>query len=118
MITKEEYKARREEVLKKMSPMSIAILPAGEQKYRNADTEYPFRQESHFYYLTGFSEPDALLILKKATKKEESEFIFFCRAEDKEAQKWVGKRLGPEGAVTELGANRAYTMAELPERLP
>lgn len=116
-VTLEEYAARRGRLLKKMSPNSIAILPAGNEKFRNADTEYPFRQDSDFYYLTGFSEPQALLLLIKGSK-EEGEFILFCRSLDHEAAIWIGKRAGPEGVVKDLGANRAYPLEDLDKTMP
>ncbi len=76
-IKASEYQRRRQALMSLMSEGSIAVLPAAEQRFRNRDTEYLFRQDSDFYYLTGFSEPDAVLVL--APGRAHGEVILFCR---------------------------------------
>jgi Xaa-Pro aminopeptidase len=108
---------RRLRLLEKIPKASIAILPSGNLLHRNADTEYPFRQESNFYYLTGFNEPESLLVLIK-DHKGMTETILFCRKRDPEKEKWVGKRAGQEGAIKQFGANRSFAIDELEEAMP
>lgn len=116
-ITLEAYAARRLKITETMPPKSIAILPGASEKYRNADTEYPFRQESNFYYLTGFSESKSLLVLlKDATSK--TQFILFCQSEDPALEVWTGKKMGQTGAAEQLGADRAYSFDDLDRVMP
>jgi len=116
-ITAEEYALRRQRLFERMPAGSIALLPAAEEKHRNADTEYPFRQESNFYYLSGFKEAGALLVLIKE-QEGRTEFILFCRSSEPAAEIWVGKRMGPEGAVKHLGADRAFAIEEQDKLMP
>lgn len=116
-ITLKEYSARRNRIIEKMSPKSIAILPGGCQKYRNADTEYPFRQESNFYYLTGFSEPKTLLVLLK-NEACETQFILFCQSHNSELEVWTGKKVGLKDAVAHFSANKAYLFDDLDRVMP
>ncbi|MEH6453245.1 MAG: aminopeptidase P N-terminal domain-containing protein, partial [Psychromonas sp.] len=78
-----EFKQRREHFFNKMIVNSVAVFPAGQEQTRSKDTEYPFRQNSDFYYLTGFNEPDACLILIKHA--EQCQTILFNRKKDKPA---------------------------------
>jgi len=112
-----EYHLRRQTLLKEIPPFSIVILPAGEEKFRNNDAAYSFRQESNFYYLTGFCEPQALLVLLKE-QEEHSEFILFCQKRNREEEIWTGGFVGPEGARQQFGADRAYPLEELDNMLP
>ncbi|HXH55208.1 MAG TPA: Xaa-Pro aminopeptidase [Gammaproteobacteria bacterium] len=116
-ITLKEYGARRSRVLENMPPKSLAILPAGSEKYRNADAEYPFRQESDFYYLTGFCEPKSLLILLKKSVSE-TQFILFCQSHDPELEIWVGKKVGLDGVIEQFGADKAYLFDDLDRIMP
>jgi len=81
---------------------------------RNADAEYPFRQCSDFYYLTGFQEPDALCVLRE----EEPRYVLFVQPRDPSAETWTGRRAGVEGALDTYGADAAYPIEELSQRLP
>lgn len=94
----------------------LAIFRAAPVSVRNNDVEYPYRQDSDFYYLTGFEEPDAFAVFEKngAFRK----FILFVRPSDKEKEVWTGKRVGLEGAITEYGADEAHPTSEFFERLP
>jgi Xaa-Pro aminopeptidase len=94
----------------------IAILPAAIERLRNADTVYEFRQDSDFYYLTGFDEPDAVLIV--APQRTAERVILFLRPRDRSKEIWDGKRLGVEAAVDALGVDAAHAIEELDEKLP
>jgi Xaa-Pro aminopeptidase len=99
-----------------MAPGSIAVLPAGRVQYRNRDTEHLFRQTSDFYYLTGFEEPEAVLVLVPG--REHGEVVLFCRERDPGAELWTGERLGPDRAVQILGVDDAFPIGDLPDILP
>jgi len=116
-INLKEYKARRDRMMQNMPSNSIAILPGATQKCRNADTEYSFRQESNFYYLSGFSEPELLLVLLKKSDSE-AQFILFCQSKNPELEIWTGKKWGIEGAITEFGADQAYMFDDLDRVMP
>jgi len=102
-----EYQERRQRLLSKLPNASLALLSSSQRKYRNSDAEYPFRQDSYFYYLTGFCEPQAVLVLIK-DKAGKTETILFCQDRDKLAETWTGRRLGPEQAPRTLGVDRAF----------
>ena len=93
-----------------------AVIPSAKTILRNNDTEYPFRQNSDFYYLTGFNEPDAVLIV--APEHSEHRSILFLREHDRAQEIWNGHRLGVDRAVEVLGVDAAYPIDELEERLP
>jgi len=116
-ITLKEYAARRSRIIENMPPKSVAILPGGSQKYRNADTEYPFRQESDFYYLTGFCEPKSLLVLLKKSASE-TQFILFCQSNNPELEIWTGKKVGLDGALEQFCADKAYLFDDLDRIMP
>jgi Xaa-Pro aminopeptidase len=92
------------------------LLPGAEERLRNADAEYLFRQDSDFYYLTGFDEPQGCAIL--SARAGERRYLLFVRPRDKEKEIWNGRRLGVDGAVSELGADQAFTVAEMEAALP
>lgn len=116
IITQQEYAARRKTVLKQLGEGSIAFIAAGSELLRSGDGHYYYRQNSNFYYLTGFNEPDAILVLIPGSKN--GEVILFNRPRDKEKEIWNGKRLGQSGACEELGVNLAYSIDEFFDRLP
>jgi Xaa-Pro aminopeptidase len=91
------------------------LIPAAHVRVRNADSDYPFRQDSDFYYLTGFEEPDAVCVLRPG---QEPSYVLFVRPKDREAEIWGGRRAGIEQAIDMYGADAAYAIDELPERLP
>ena len=115
MITQQEYEARRKKLAKNLPAGSVAIIPAAHEALRNGDAHYRFRQDSNFYYLTGFNEPDALLVLIAGT---DGQSILFNRPHNPAAEQWTGKRLGQEGAVTELGMHAAFPVNSIAEELP
>jgi Xaa-Pro aminopeptidase len=111
-----EYRRRRTALMSMMTPGSIAVVPAASVRLRNRDTEYLFRQDSDFQYLTGFTEPDAVLVL--APGRKSGEVILFCRDRDRRAELYAGERLGPERAVASLGLDDAFPIADMDEILP
>ncbi|MFQ5789231.1 MAG: Xaa-Pro aminopeptidase [Acidobacteriota bacterium] len=111
-----ELGRRRKQLLRQMGKGGIALLPAAPMKTRNRDVEYGFRQDSDFYYLTGFPEPEAVVVL--APGRKQGEVILFCRDCDPEKEVWTGKRLGPEGAVREGVADEAFLITDLDQKMP
>ncbi len=95
---------------------AVAVIPAARHAVRNADTEYEYRQNSDFFYLTGFDEPEALLVV--APHRAGERFVLFLRPRDRTQEIWTGRRLGLEGAVERLGVDAAFPISELAERLP
>jgi Xaa-Pro aminopeptidase len=93
----------------------LAVIPAAGMQIRNDDVEHPFRQNSDFFYLTGFDEPDAVAVFNPHHPDEP--YVLFVRPRDKEMEIWNGYRAGVEGARTEYGAAAAYPIAELAAKL-
>ncbi len=94
----------------------VAVIPSAKTILRNSDTEYEFHQNTDFFYLTGFDEPDAVLVL--AAQDGRARSILFLRERDRSQEIWNGKRVGVERAVEALGVDEAYPIAELERRLP
>jgi Xaa-Pro aminopeptidase len=112
VITIEEFAARRHRLWESMLPNSIAVVPAALARIRNGDSEYPFCQDSDFYYLTGFDEPDAILILKK----EEDRAVLFSVPNDPNLSRWIGPRLGDD--VLQLGIDERHDLDKWVSMLP
>jgi Xaa-Pro aminopeptidase len=106
----------RKQLMRMMGEGSIAILPSAPVLLRNRDVEHGFRQDSDFYYLSGFPEPESVIVLVPGRKQ--GQYILFCRDRDKKKETWDGRRYGPEGAVEHFGADEAYPIAELEDILP
>lgn len=115
-IAKAEFARRRKALLEMMEPNSIAILPSATEKIRSRDTDYGFRQDSDFYYLSGFVEPSSVLVLIPG--REHGEFVMFCRERNLEKEIWDGYREGPEGAVKNFGAADAFPIDDINDILP
>ena len=115
-ISKKEFARRRKWLMQQMESESIAIVPSAKEVVRNRDVDYPFRQDSDFYYLTGFNEPDAVLVLLPGRKH--GEYVLFCRERDPKMELWNGYRAGPEGACEEFGADDAFPIGDIDEILP
>ncbi len=115
-ISSSEYALRRRRLMNEMEPGSIAVIPGATLQRRNRDIFYPFRQDSDFYYLTGFCEPDALLVL--VPLREQGETILFCREKDPKLEQRDGAILGPEAAVANIGVDDAFPVADEDEILP
>jgi len=114
-ISQKTFAQRRSDLMAQMSVNSVAIIPSATEVTRNRDVEYPFRQDSDFYYLTGFDEPDAVLVLVPG--RDEGQVLMFCRDRDPEMEIWNGYRAGPEGACNQYGADQAWPIAEIDERM-
>ena len=115
-ISKTEFARRRKNFMALMEPNSIAIIPSARAQVRSRDTEYPFRQDSDFFYLTGFNEPDAVLALLPG--RRHGQFVLFCRERDPAMEIWHGRRLGPEGVCEKLGADDAFPIGDIDDILP
>ncbi|MEQ6917900.1 Xaa-Pro aminopeptidase [Halomonas aquatica] len=114
-ITHAEYRARRRVLMERLSADSAVLLPGASLVTRSRDSEFPFRQDSDFHYLTGFPEPDALLLLLPG--REDGESVLFCQDRDPALEAWTGIRLGAKGAVREHGIDQAFENAERDARL-
>lgn len=112
-----EYQRRRNALLKRLEDAdepAIAVIAGAELVTRSNDTEYPFRQNSDFYYLTGFNEPDAVLVL---APHAEVQVQLYCQPKDPQQEVWHGRRLGVARAVEQLGVDVAHPIDELDEHL-
>lgn len=116
MIKMSEYAKRRKQIMQKIGPTGVVIVPSSPEIERNGDANYPFRQNSDFYYLTGFDEPDAILVL--VPHRTGGEFILFNRVHDKEREIWDGPRAGQEGACKDFLADEAFPITEIENHLP
>jgi Xaa-Pro aminopeptidase len=112
----DEFVRRRRQLMRMMGKGSVAILPAALTRLRNRDVQYPYRQDSDFYYLTGFAEPEAVAVL--APGRDGGEYLLFCRERDPEKETWDGTRAGPKNAVGTYGADAAYPIGSVEEMLP
>jgi Xaa-Pro aminopeptidase len=99
-----------------MGDKAIAVLPAAPRRIRNGDVEYRYRQDSDFFYLTGFNEPDAVLVLVPG--RAPAEVLLFCRERDLQREQWDGVMLGPEAAVERLGLDDAFPFEDMDDILP
>lgn len=109
------FAERRQLLLDSMGPNAVAVFVGARLAVRSADTEYPFRQDSDFWYLTGFDHPDAVAIL---STRPGPAFSLFVQPRDAAAETWTGVRPGVEGAVSDYGAETALPRNELLEKLP
>ncbi|MGB5276194.1 MAG: Xaa-Pro aminopeptidase [Gammaproteobacteria bacterium] len=107
---------RRRQLMHMMGENAIAILPAAPVLLRNRDVEHGFRQDSDFYYLSGFPEPESVIVLVPG--RAQGQFILFVRDRDKNKETWNGRRYGPEGAVEQFAADEAHPITELEDILP
>lgn len=115
MISQQEYRSRRQKLASQMQAGSVAIIPSAEESLRNGDSHYRFRQSSDFYYLTGFNEPEALLLICAGT---EGDSYLFNRRRNPAQEQWTGKRLGQDDARDRLGMKEAYPIESLSSKLP
>lgn len=111
-----EFKRRRKQLMRMMGDNAIAVVPAAPVRLRNNDVEYPYRQDSDFLYLTGFTEPEAVLVLVPG--RAHGEIILFCRERNAEMETWHGRRAGQEGAVEQYGADDAFPIDDIDDILP
>src|SRR6185503_1344263 len=114
-ITPEMYARRRAAVLDRLDG-GVLVVRSNPEQARSNDTDFPFRQDSDLHYLTGFDEPDCVLVLTDA--HPDHRFVLFVRPRDPEKETWHGRRAGVEGAKVRCGADATYSIAELDEKLP
>ena len=106
--------AQRRARLQQQMQRGIAVLPTAPEQLRNGDAHYPYRFDSHFHYLTGFDEPEAVLVLVAGAKPQS---ILFCRDKDMEREIWDGFRHGPDAARSSFGFDAAFPIAQLDAKL-
>jgi Xaa-Pro aminopeptidase len=104
------YRRRREQLAQAM-PSGVAVIPTAPERVRNRDSHFPYRFDSHFYYLTGFAEPEAVLVLASGKS------VLFCRERNEEREVWDGLRYGPERARERFGFDEAHPLAALDEAM-
>jgi Xaa-Pro aminopeptidase len=107
------FAARRARLCAQMAPGAVAILPTAPEAARNSDSDYPYRHDSYFYYLTGFTEPDSVLVLVAANGQQPQRAILFCRQKNLEREIWDGFRFGPDGAREAFGFDEAHPIEDL-----
>lgn len=115
-ISKTEFARRRKNLMAMMEPNSIAIIPSAHEQLRSRNTEHPFRQDSDFFYLSGFNEPESVLVLIPG--RRHGQFVVFCRERDPGLEMWNGFRAGPEGACELHGADDAFPIGDIDDILP
>lgn len=107
------YAKRRAQLAAQLGDGGVAIIPTAPERARNRDSDFPYRHDSYFYYLTGFTEPNAWLVLDATGRS-----TLFCQPKDLEREIWDGYRLGPDAAVSSLGVQAAHSVKELDAQLP
>jgi Xaa-Pro aminopeptidase len=115
-MDRKEFGRRRRQLMHMIGKDAIAILPAAPIRHRNGDVEYAYRQDSHFYYVSGFPEPDAVAVLVPG--RSHAEYLLFVREHDAVRESWDGARAGTEGAVEHYGADDAFPITDIDEILP
>lgn len=115
-LSAEHYRKRRKQLMRMAGEQAIVVLRAAPERIRSRDTHYPYRQDSDFWYLSGFAEPEAVLVLIPGRRHGEA--LLFCRERNPEREGWDGPRLGPEGAVDTLRMDDAYDIDDIDDILP
>lgn len=111
-----EFNNRRQQLMGQVGHNNIAIIASASVRTRNRDVDYPFRQDSDFYYLTGFNEADALAVFIPGRKQ--GEYILFCQEFDEKKALWEGAHAGLEGATQDFGADDSFPIDDLNDILP
>lgn len=114
MKKNEIFARRRQRVLEQLERYDLLILPAAPERPRSRDVNHPYRQDSDLYYLTGFPEPEAVLLLRR----DSPSFVLFCRPEDPNRAIWEGPVAGLEGGKAHYGAEESFSIEQLKEKLP
>ncbi|SEP39528.1 Xaa-Pro aminopeptidase [Nitrosovibrio sp. Nv6] len=117
MISVKSFSERRRYLASQMQK-GVAIVPTAPEQVRNRDAHFPYRFDSYFYYLTGFGEPEAVLVIVAEADKGTSKHILFCREKNTEREIWDGFRYGPEAAREAFDFDETYPLAKLDEILP
>ena len=107
------YASRRAALAKQLGAGGIALIPTAPERSRNRDSSFPYRHDSYFYYLTGFSEPHAWLVIEANGRS-----TLFCQPKDLEREIWDGIRLGPQAAPAALGVDQAFSVDDLDKHIP
>ncbi|RLA01534.1 MAG: Xaa-Pro aminopeptidase, partial [Gammaproteobacteria bacterium] len=115
-MNKKEFSKRRQRLMDIMGPNSIAVLPNAKVRSRNRDVDHIFRSDSSFHYLSGFDEPESVIVLVPG--RTHGEYLLFCRERDLDKEIWDGYRAGQEGAVDRYGADDSYPYSDLDDILP
>lgn len=115
-MNNKEFEKRRRQLMQMVGPGGIVILPSAPVRTRSRDVEYRFRQDSDFYYLTGFAEPEAVAVLVPG--RASGEYLMFCREKDALREQWDGMRAGQSGVVEHFGADDAFPIEDLDDILP
>ena len=113
---KSDFKKRRKILMDKLGNDSVLIIPCAQHYKRTRDVEYPYRQDSDFYYLTGFGESDSLMML--IPDRKNGQFILFCKDKDPLKERWDGPIVGPIEAKKDFDADQSYAIDEIEELLP
>ena len=115
-MTTQDFIKRRKQLMQMMGEDTVAILPAAPIRMRNRDVEYYYRPDSDFYYLTGFPEPEAVVVIVPG--REHGEYILFCRENDPEMETWNGPRAGQDGAINDYKADDSFPIDDIDDILP
>jgi Xaa-Pro aminopeptidase len=111
-----EFERRRRQLMRMVGAGGIAILPAAPVRNRSRDVEYRYRQDSDFYYLTGFTEPESVAVLVPG--RPQGEYLLFCRERNPEREMWDGLRAGQDGAIADHGADDAFPIDDIDDIIP
>lgn len=111
-----EFKKRRKQLMQRIGKGNLALISSAPNRVRNRDVNYPFRQDSDFYYLTGFNEPDSLAVFIPG--REQGEYILFCKEFDEKKALWEGAHAGLEGATQHYAADDSFPIDDLNDILP
>jgi Xaa-Pro aminopeptidase len=112
-----ERRSRLIEAMRAQSGGGIAAIPTAPEAIRNADSHYPYRPDSHFYYLSGFAEPEAVVVLLAGAEAGDSRQVLFCRDKNAEREIWDGFRYGPDAAREVFAFDEAHSITELAAKL-
>jgi Xaa-Pro aminopeptidase len=114
MLLQSVHEHHREQFMAAMGPNSVALIASPPERLRNGDAHFSYRQNSDLYYLTGFAEPEATVVLRPGADEK---FVLFVRAKDPEREIWDGRRAGLEGARENFGADRAFASSDLKKEI-
>ncbi|MCJ8321848.1 MAG: aminopeptidase P N-terminal domain-containing protein [Colwellia sp.] len=120
LLSVDEFTNRRQRFIEQMPKHSIALIGAASEVTRSNDTEYPFCQNKNFYYLTGFNEPEAVLVLIRSGDdlNHNGQSILFCRDKDPLQEVWHGLRVGPKQAKSDYGFDQCFVLSDLDKLIP
>lgn len=114
-LSDEVFEHRRDELMNQIGDDGVAIIVGASPQHRSNDTNFPYRPSSDVLYLTGFREPDTVVVL--APNHDEGEFVMFVHGRDPKYERWEGRRAGPDGAVEQFGADAAFDLEELDDEI-